>query len=88
MLATETITIREAYDIISGHNQRSWVAIDTIRAMTGMRAEELAAEIRRLAETDPYFRAEPEALGSRLTEDDERYAVKIAGEDRHRIAWC
>lgn len=87
MIGTDTTTIREAYDIIRGHNGRDWVRIATIQAVTGMRAEELATEIKRLMDTDPHFQAEPEPLGHRVTEDDERYAVEIGGEPRHLIAW-
>ncbi len=83
----EQLTIREAYDIARGHNGRDWVRIAVIQTLTGMRRQELAEEITRMVDTDPYFRAEPEALRHRVTEDDERYAVKIGGEDRHLIAW-
>jgi hypothetical protein len=79
--------IREAYDIISGHNENSWVTINTIQSMTGMRKDELHAAIRELLDADRHFRAEPEPFHGRITENIRQHAVEIGGEARHKIAW-
>ena len=85
--ATDTPTIREAYDIIRGHNGDDWVAIATVQAVTGMRRDELVAAITEIAVKDDNFRAVPEVFPWRVTEEDRRYAVRIGGVDCHRMAW-
>lgn len=79
--------IAEAYRIISQHNRSAWVALATIAAMTGQTPAELAAEVNQLMATDENFRAEPEPMRWRITDDARRYAVKVGDEDRHQISW-
>lgn len=75
--------ITEAY----GNPAGRWVRVADIAAAANLTPTDIHNAITELLDDDD-FRAEPDPIGSRITDADRYYAPVIGGEPRHLIFWA